>query len=86
MINKKGQSLGITIMSVILIIIIGFGLINLFFGEVDTARGLLSCSSASTISDGSKILCLIVDLQIPYWIWIIVSVGIGAVVGRLVFK
>ena len=81
--NKKGQSMGLSIMSALFVIIIGFACINFFFNEVDTARGLLSCSSPATISDATKLLCLVVDLTIPYWIWVILAVGISFILVRM---
>lgn len=81
--NKKGQSIGLAIMGLIFFIIVGLASINFFFDEVDTARTELNCADASSISDGSKLTCLIVDLSIPYWIWIIISVGVGFVLVRL---
>jgi len=81
--NHKGQSLGLAIMGMIFVILIGFASINFFFNEVDNARAGLSCSSPETISDATKLLCLVVDLTIPYWIWIILSVGIGWVLLRV---
>ena len=83
MVNKKAQSTGLAIMGMIFFIIIGFTMINFFFNEVDTARAALSCSSPSTISDGTKLLCLIVDISIPYWIWIVIGVGISFLLARL---
>jgi len=81
--DKKGQSLGLSIIGIICFVIIGFVSINFLFNEVDTARGLLSCSSPSTISDASKLLCLVVDITIPYWIYIVLAVAIGIVLVRL---
>ena len=81
--NKKGQSIGLAIMGLIFFVIIGLMCINFLFSEVDTARVGLDCSNSSAISDGTKLVCLITDLSIPYWIWIIVSVGIGFVLVRL---
>jgi hypothetical protein len=81
--NKKAQSLALSIMSVIMFIIIAFACINFFFNEVDTARASLSCASPASISDATKLLCLVVDLTIPYWIWIILAVAIGFVMVRL---
>lgn len=81
--NKKAQSTGLAIMGLIFFVIIGLASINFFFDEVDTARVALSCADSANISDGSKLLCLVVDLSIPYWIWIILSVGVGFVLVRL---
>ncbi len=81
--DKKAQSVGLSIIGLIFFIIIGLASINFFFDEVDTARSELSCASPDSISDGSKLTCLVVDLVISYWIWIILSVGIGFVLVRL---
>jgi len=83
--NKKAQSLGLTIMSVIFILIIGFTALNFLLPEVTDARNNLNCSSAATISDGTKLLCLVFDLTIPYYIWILLGVVIGSVAMRFVF-
>jgi len=83
MINKKAQSMGLAIMGTIIFIIIGFMCINFLFNEVDTARSELSCASPDDISDASKLLCLIVDITIPYWIWIILTIGLGFILVRL---
>jgi hypothetical protein len=81
--NKKAQSVGLAIMGIIFVIIMGFAMINFLFNEVDLARAGLSCASPNSISDGSKLLCLIVDLTIPYWIWIVLSIGVGLILARL---
>jgi len=80
--NKKAST-GLAIVSVISFLIIGFMMVNFVFNDVDTARGLLSCSSVETISDGTKLVCLMVDLVAPYWIWIILAGGIGYLIARL---
>jgi len=81
--NKKAQSTGLAIMGLIFFVIIGFASINFFFDEVDTARTGLNCANADDITDGTKLLCLIFDITIPYWIWIILSVGVGFVLVKL---
>ncbi len=81
--NKKGQSLALSIMGLIFFVIIALTSVNFFFNEIDTARAELSCSSPNSISDGTKLLCLVIDLTIPYWIWIALSVAVGFVIVRL---
>ena len=81
--NKRGQTMGIAILSAIVIFIIGIMCINFLLTEVSTARIELSCDDASSISDGSKFLCLIVDTQIPYFIWLVFSISLGAVLARM---
>lgn len=81
--SKRGQSMGLAIMGLIFFVIIGLTCVNFFFNEIDTARAALSCASPDDISDGTKITCLIVDIVLPYWIWIIISVGVGFVLVKL---
>ena len=65
------------------LIIIGFMCINFVKDEVTRTRGDLNCSDASNISDATKLLCLVVDTTVPYWIWIILSIAIGGITGRM---
>jgi len=82
--NKLGQSLGLSIMTGILIILVGLMAVNFLMTEVSTARTSLSCSDATNIEDGNKLLCLVADVTIPYWIWIIVALAIGGITARFV--
>jgi len=81
--NKKGQSLGLGIMTAIVFLIIGLMTINFVKDEVTRARTDLSCSDVDNISDGTKLLCLVVDSTVPYWIVIIFSITIGFITMRL---
>ena len=84
MINKKG-SLGLAILSTIGIFIVGFMFLNFLMPEVTQFRVDMNCASADTIHDGVKILCLITDTVVPYWILLILSIGLGAITSRLIF-
>ncbi len=75
--------MGIAILSAIVIFIIGIMAINFLMPEVSTARIELSCDSPATISDGTKFLCLIIDTQIPYFIWLVFSISMGAILSRM---
>jgi len=81
--SKRGQTLGITIVALIFVFIIGMMTINFLFDEVSTFRVNLNCADAAAITDGTKLLCLVVDTSIPYWIFLIFSITIGAVVARM---
>lgn len=81
--NKRAQSMGLAIMGLIFFVIIGLTCVNFFFNEIDTARAELNCANAVDITDGTKLLCLVVDISIPYFIWIILSVAIGFVLVKL---
>lgn len=84
MINKKAQSLFLSIMSFILIILVGFLALNFLPGEVTTARLGLDCTNAEGIEDGNKLLCLAIDAVIPYWIYIIMAVALGVILARFI--
>ena len=84
--NKRGQTLGLSIISSFVILIIGLVVINLLTPSVDSTREDLSCSDVDNISDGTKILCLVVDLTVIYWILIIFSVILGGITSRSVSR
>jgi len=84
--NKRGQTLGISIITTIIILIVGLMCINFLTPEIDTARADLNCSDASSISDGTKLLCLAVNITVIYWILIIFSVVIGGITGNIMGK
>ena len=75
MLNKRGQTMAISVLSAIVIFIIGIMCINFLMPEVSDARVNLSCDSPTTISDGTKFLCLLVDVQVPYFIWLVFSIS-----------
>ena len=81
--NKKGQSLGISVISMIFVFIIGIMFINFIMPEITTTRGDLNCADGSSISDGTKLLCLVIDTTIPYWIVLILTASVGFVTMRL---
>lgn len=80
--NKKGQTLGIGILSAIIIFLVGMMMISFLLTEVSNARTDLNCANADDITDGTKLLCLMIDTTVPYWIWLVFSVVIGIVVAR----
>lgn len=80
--KKKGQTLGLAILSAIVVFIVGMMCINFLMPEIATARIALNCSDAASITDGTKLLCLTIDATVPYWIWGVFSIVIGAVTSR----
>ena len=81
--NKKGQSWGINIISALMIFLIGMTAINILKPEITNARTDLNCGNAGAISDGTKILCLIVDFTMFYFILTILSLAAGIILARL---
>lgn len=84
--NNRGQTMGIAILSAMVVFIIGIMAINFILPEVTETRINLSCSDVDNISDGTKFLCLIVDTTVPYFIWLIFSIALGAILVRFNIK
>ena len=82
--NKRG-GFGLAILSMIGIFIVGFTLLNFLMPEVTQFRTDMNCASADTIHDGTKVLCLITDTVVPYWILLILSIGLGGILNRVIF-
>ena len=77
--NKKGSLFfGITLG--IFIFVIGALFIPFFADDITTSRTQLDCTNMS-ITDGTKLACLQVDLLIPYIIWFFVSLALGLIMG-----
>jgi len=83
LINKKGQTLGLAIVSSILCLIIGMMLLNFLMPEITDFRINAQCSNAAGIHDGVKLLCLVSDAAVPYFIVVVFSLVIGGITARL---
>ena len=81
--NNKGQSMGLAIVMAITIFIVGMLCINFVKMGITTARDAsnLNCAD-STISDGTKLTCLVVDIVVPYFFVLIFSVAGGIISAR----
>ena len=77
--NSKGQTLGLAIMTSLFVLIAGLMLVNFLMPEITNFRSNMNCASASSISDGNKLLCLMADATVPYWIVLVFSLVIGGV-------
>jgi hypothetical protein len=78
--NKKGNVfLGVAIG--LFVFVMGILVIPFFTDDITTIRALLDCSNAGGITDGTKLMCLNIDLLVPYFIWFIVSVSLGYLSG-----
>jgi len=85
MLHKKAQfgELGLSLLIAMMIFMCGMLFINPISSSIDSARTDLSCSSAATISDGTKMLCLIVDITMVYFIMAIISLAGGIVLSKV---
>lgn len=79
--NNKGQTAMLGLMIGIFIFMMAMVFIDPIKAVISDARGAdqLNCSS-STISDGDKATCLIVDLILPYFIAVVIAIA-GAWIG-----
>ena len=80
--ENKAQ-LSLAIMSAIFVFIVGMLMLNFLMPEVTDFRTNLHCDDYTTISDGTKLLCLAGDSVIPYFIWTILSIAVGVILVRL---
>lgn len=80
-INKKGNIYAV-VMVALIVFMIGMIMINFLKPEITSARTALSCSS-STITDGTKMLCLTVDIVLPYFILLVLSLAAGVITDKL---
>ncbi len=86
--NKKSQALpglGFAVVVALMIFFIGMLAMNFIRDEVTAARNVsnLNCSDYS-ISDGSKLTCLLIDIVVPYFIIIIIAAAGGIITARFV--
>lgn len=84
--NNKGQVLGLTILSILGVIIIGFMFLNFILPEVTNFRTALTCSDADNISDGTKVLCLIGDSTVPIYVIALFTIVTGVVARRFFIR
>ena len=83
--NRKGN-MYMTILMAVLLFMIGMLIVNFLKEPITTARSDLSCSSAATITDGTKLLCLAIDSTIIYFIILVVSIAGGAILDRVILS
>jgi len=78
--NNRGQMVLIGLMIAFFLAILTFSLITPFKEQVDIARNEsnLDCTN-STISTGTRLTCLVVDIYMPYFIGIVLLASAGFV-------
>ena len=80
--NKKGQGMILQLVIAFFVWIAGIMALPLVIDVVTGARNGLSCATPTLISDGTKVLCLIVDTGVPYLIWTLIVIAVGIVIGN----
>ena len=84
--NKRGQSFGIILISIIFFWIIAFACVNFVMDLTAVTTAQLDCDNAAGISDGTMFLCLFTDTTVIYLIITIISVIMGAVTAQLLMR
>ena len=80
--NKRGNMLA-SVMIAIMLFMIGMIVVNFIKPEVLTARTGLNCATGTSISDGTKLMCLGVDIVVPYFIILVFSIAGGILFEKL---
>jgi type II secretory pathway component PulF len=78
--NKKGN-IYMSIMVSLIIFVVGMIVVNFIAPEVTTTYSDLSCAAPPT--DGTKILCLVVDSVLPYFFILVLSIIGGILTEKL---
>lgn len=77
--NKRGNVFwGVSIG--LFVFVMGVLIIPFITDDITTTRTSLDCTNVS-ITGGTMLTCLTIDLAIPYFIWFFVSLAIGIFAG-----
>lgn len=80
MLKDKRGNIFFGVVVALIVYISGILILPYLVEDVTNFRVAMDCTNTS-ISDTSKINCLMGDIIIPYWIWLIVSIALGFIVG-----
>jgi len=82
--NKRGQTLFMSIIYSLMIFMIGMLFINFLKPELITARDSnnLDCNNASGITDGNKLMCLFTSITLALFILSIISLAGGFLISK----
>lgn len=80
--NKKANVFGVILIAFILFTV-GFIVANFLKAPIDDARTNLNCANAGSITDGTKLECIMVDSALIYWIILIISLAGGAILDKV---
>ena len=80
--NKKANMYA-AVMVAIVLFMIGMIIVNFLKPEVTTARASLNCAAPTEITDGTKIMCLVVDTTVIYWMVLVFSIAGGLITEKV---
>ena len=82
--NNKQGNMYAAIMVALIIFMVGLTVVNFIKPEVTSARTLLNCATPAAITDGTKLMCLNIDIVVPYFIILIFAIAGGYITEKLV--
>ena len=62
-----------------MIFVAGYLIIEPLKDNITTSRSDLNCSTPALITDGNKMMCLIIDGTVPYFIITMIALSLGFV-------
>lgn len=82
--NRKGQTIFMSIIFAIMIFMIGIIFINFLKPELVTIRSSdnLDCANSASITDGNKLMCLFTSITLPLFILAILSLSGGYLISK----
>lgn len=80
--NNRGQ-IFLGLIFAFFVFVMGVMFLPLHKDSIDSVRTGLNCTNYTGITSGTMVTCLETDAATPYFIWLLVSVSIGFIVGRL---
>lgn len=78
--NNRGGIYAAVLLA-LMIFIVGMTIMNFISPEITTARNAINCASPST--DGTKLMCLNIDIVLPYFILLVLSISGGIIFDKL---
>lgn len=81
--NKKANMYSVILLTFILFMV-GMTVANFLKSPIDDARSSLNCNSAGSITDGTKLMCLNIDITMVYFIVLVCSIAGGVILDKFV--
>ena len=79
--SNKRANIYAAVMVAIVVFMIGMITVNFLKPEITSARNSITCTAPAT--DGSKMLCLVLDTAVPYFIVLVLSIAMGVITDKV---
>ena len=78
--NRKGNMLS-SVLLALMLFMVGMIIVNFIMPEQTSARTSVGCSAPET--DGEKLLCLVLDLPVIYFMVLVFSLAGGVILDKI---